>query len=958
MKTIKKIIILLFITMGTLIVGMQNVEASMTSYGSGSKIRGSALKPNVTYRISMNDYDRYGNLHCAEPGQHLSHWNEERYKLIAHAHIEGDTAYLVNLSTNNKRKNTAVTGKYNLRMATAICTLSDANVGNFLWGYLKLWIGSASSANSSYSILSGFATKNVTSWKNPRYPSILASVDKKMESMTVEKVEKLKVDTSNYKYKSVTIDDEEYVQIGPFKLNGIPSTGIDKLNVYNQDDKKMGSAKIITHTADGKIKEIKGSEIKENKNFYIAIPKKKNISSFNVKITTNKVNSMMPVADIYFLKCVSNISWQNLVVTEGKLQEKPSGEPFSVDFSIKFPGDLTIIKQDANGGTPLAGAKFAIFKYVKDDSGTWYKEGDSYTTNADKATDKTTKYKRVYVHKTKSSYTYEKVGFEKTVKGDSSYHFKTKENGKIELTNLEPGTYFAVELEAPEGYKKIDGFFKLGAVKASEKKEAYVDNEPDTTTVDIIKVNANNEEVVLEGVGFKFYSEENGWLIEVKSGEYKYTENQNEATLFKTDSNGKIHLENVRVGEWKYYEDSTTLPYGYDIVGKEEGSFKLESKDLNEVTIKNIQRYVKLSGFVWVDKVGVKSGDGNDRNDLFKTNQDGKHPDENDLLYDGMTVKLKEKSTGATVKETLTGKMDRYTDYGHNGHGEYLFQDVQIEKLEDYYIEFTYDGLNYTNVIPHIDQSSGSKAAESVKDRTDFNNKFSVIEGKTKDTGVAKGIDGNETELKYTIDEKERTATLNNDGKYTETETDIFENSVGQFTITANTNETGYSIKDNFVYGQEEIRYINLGLKDRDRPDITLGKDIQNVKVSVNGYDHTYQYAQRYASGATEYDGEGFNVGVKFKNNYTGTYTRAIYKSDYEYDPGKADKELKVYITYQLKMAQSNINLKAQVNSITDYFDSKYSIEKIGTSLNDDSSVGGTIIAERKDRSINRKDYR
>ena len=31
------------------------------------------------------------------------------------------------------------------------------------------------------------------------------------------------------------------------------------------------------------------------------------------------------------------------------------------------------------------------------------------------------------------------------------------------------------------------------------------------------------------------------------------------------------------------------------------------------------------------------------------------------------------------------------------GAGEYLFTDVLIEKLSDYYIEFEYDGLTYTN---------------------------------------------------------------------------------------------------------------------------------------------------------------------------------------------------------------------------------------------------------------------
>ena len=46
--------------------------------------------------------------------------------------------------------------------------------------------------------------------------------------------------------------------------------------------------------------------------------------------------------------------------------------------------------------------------------------------------------------------------------------------------------------------------------------------------------------------------------------------------------------------------------------------------------------------------------------------------------------------------------------------GAYLFQDVLIENLENYYIEFEYDGLTYTNVIPHLEnEENGSKSAEN-----------------------------------------------------------------------------------------------------------------------------------------------------------------------------------------------------------------------------------------------------
>ena len=47
---------------------------------------------------------------------------------------------------------------------------------------------------------------------------------------------------------------------------------------------------------------------------------------------------------------------------------------------------------------------------------------------------------------------------------------------------------------------------------------------------------------------------------------------------------------------------------------------------------------------------------------------------------------------------------------------------------------------------------------------------------------------------------------------------------------------------------------------------MALLKDIQNVRVAVNGYQHVYNYAQRFVNQG-EY-GDGFNVGVKFGNKY------------------------------------------------------------------------------------------
>ena len=79
----------------------------------------------------------------------------------------------------------------------------------------------------------------------------------------------------------------------------------------------------------------------------------------------------------------------------------------------------------------------------------------------------------------------------------------------------------------------------------------------------------------------------------------------------------------------------------------------------------------------------------------------------------------------------------------------------------------------------------------------------------------------------------------------------------------------------------------------------------------------------------------GFDLGVKFGEKYGNqTYSRAIYKADYAYENKKdPSKELKMYITYRIAMNNKSTTIDTRVNSIVDYFDNNYTINKIGTKL-------------------------
>ena len=481
----------------------------------------------------------------------------------------------------------------------------------------------------------------------------------------------------------------------------------------------------------------------------------------------------------------------------------------------------------------------------------------------------------------------------------------TKITGNMQIKLKGVNIWF---LEATNGY--MQNMLIREPYETTDNVEINFDYDiPTTGRLRIIKVNKDNHEFKLPGVGFYIMNKDMGkYIKQDENGNISYVDTKEEATEFITDENGEIYIEDLLVGEYVAYETQNPN-YGYEFLTDGQVT-EIIADETTEFMIENKQIYVKLSGYVWVDKI---SGKLSTRNDLYHDSD----YDDGDILLDGITVRLKDRTTGETIMEATTA----------DG-GAYLFMDVLIEKLQDYYIEFEYDGLTYTNVIPNIDKDNGSKSAENAEVRDRFNKNFSTVEGgSTEDTGVTLDENGNKVhDLNYNLDKNEHISTLINNG---------------QFLITGNTDETGYSIWDHFTYGMEEIKYINQGLYERSQPDMALIKDLENVRVAVNGYQHVYDYSQRFLNQG-EY-GDGFNVGVKFGQKYGSmSYTRAIYKADYEYiNEADSSKELKVYATYRIALRNETTDLVNRINSIVDYYDSNYTLLRVGTALDENGSITG-----------------
>ena len=145
------------------------------------------------------------------------------------------------------------------------------------------------------------------------------------------------------------------------------------------------------------------------------------------------------------------------------------------------------------------------------------------------------------------------------------------------------------------------------------------------------------------------------------------------------------------------------------------------------------------------------------------------------------------------------------------------------------------------------------------------------------------------------------------------------------------------------IIQQRTLRYINLGLYEKPQADLAIANDLENVNVGVNGYWHVYKYGKRLNdSGMIPDNSDSWNVGVKFKNSYTGTYKRAVYESDVNYQTNDKSKEMQVYLTYKIAIRNESSYL-TKANSIVNYFDNRYELVAAGTGIDGQNNITGNL---------------
>ena len=368
--------------------------------------------------------------------------------------------------------------------------------------------------------------------------------------------------------------------------------------------------------------------------------------------------------------------------------------------------------------------------------------------------------------------------------------------------------------------------------------------------------------------------------------------------------------------------------------------------------------YIEISGRVWVDKPDGK--DNNiDGNNINKNSIDGKYKsqeedsDSKDEKFAGMDVRLKyidEEGNSQLFNKNLPNLYETKT----NSEGEYkiiinydnsqkvykLFEDIETinKKLETAYVEFEYDGMKYTTVAKAETGANTSKAVEDEEHREKFDEAHKTVNSSTThpdewtdkmitaSTNKVTSYEKGEDEIKYLDVEY-----CNGDGSYVITNPygawkDILQ---GTRNLACNSGQ-GHSIRK-FEITVQKIPNINLGLFEREQPDVAIFSDLTKVEVEMNKQKYTYLYGVR----GTEKTKEGLQA--KFQNKDTYTYRRPVNPADIAYLREDAnEKAMSVVVTYEVKVGNLSTTLPITVNKIANYYDKRYTLNTEGLVVNKD----------------------
>lgn len=419
------------------------------------------------------------------------------------------------------------------------------------------------------------------------------------------------------------------------------------------------------------------------------------------------------------------------------------------------------------------------------------------------------------------------------------------------------------------------------------------------------------------------------------------------------------------------------------IVKQKDGSYTEDISNQNEGSADYIRmKDLVIAGKVWVDfnRDGLMNDNprpvtyGKDENTLYGVN--------NNAMKSNIPVKLYNAKTDELVRETKTDANGFYTfgktsslgwrteDYNYYNYsaGEYQRVDKANNKdgngnyqanseLLSYYIEFEYDGIVFRSTANYAGR-------DNINDDGSYNDPYEIDSNAAEFTAGEKGRETFNQKYSF-ISYNKATGTSSADlsffktDHYSQLKEDPARKMFARAFIRRNNTED-YNGSTDFLWlfpydagnyskpETEHLKYINLGLELREDVDLTLLKDVYEVKTTVNGEEMRYTYNQ---SGAINglVNGEIGDTGGEYFADFTSKkpYGLELYESDYKYrfdqylaDAVRAyktkDSELNIEVTFKISVTNKNVQddalvptsldtpLDVKINEVLDLYDENF----------------------------------
>lgn len=750
---------------------------------------------------------------------------------------------------------------------------------------------------------------------------------------------------------------EDYIVVGPYRYSASGEDCISQILVKkngenNYNDIKPGSnILVLSKTPEGTYKPIYSLDEKNNiindkisPEFYVLVRKNKGIAKIDdLKLIFKRTEIK---GTIYYLSYTGGTDSQNLIYVTSEIDEKT----YTLNYKVNLipPVQVELDKVDT-AGAAVSGAKFSI-EYsngLKGETKTVGTDGkikfsqlqptspdsftatitETFTPSGYKTLEKPIELKFTYdsnnaVWKVeKTSGPDEKVTIGTVTKDNKSGTVKIP----IKVENKSIIEKLTLLKTSSVGGGKVEGAkFKLTLTNVASIKNHQI---PEAGEVTIIETTNSDGNLVLEDIEIKNLNEPVVITIEEIEAPvgYKKIEGKITVTLKRKGTTYTIH---------KAEKENTVTDDEFKA-----GEVTLINHEL-VLNIKDIP-IMNLGGIVWTEKIQTDKATAEINNKY-----DGENQDE---ALAGIRVTLYK--NGKKVAETTSSDENQkatYTDHKGNkvevnlAKGEYMFTDITAG--DDYYVVFEYDGIKYQAMTNSKEQAYTTKARDTKiaeePNRKDFNANTKEISGtgevdKSKtDTGwiIEYDLDNNSTPNKAIY---KNIKNENGELQYVEGKTYTYLSKTEDWMGTWNTD--GTINKSHYAFN------INCGLSKK-LFDLSLGTDVKDATVTINGNQTTYTYDQildgkldaalnRPSSeknidynlylAVSDYNYRIADYKVPGEGSIENKYDAEALNKE-QIDSAKKDSELEVYVTYRIELKNQSTQHDAKVNLVEYHFDEHY----------------------------------